>query len=59
MYNTEFPNRAELPSSRQLMRSTFLAALTAAVLLLTARDPLRRQTKAPAAEQVRANTAVR
>ncbi len=36
MYNTEFPNRAELPSSRQLMRSTFLAALTAAVLLLTA-----------------------
>lgn len=36
MYNTELPNRAELPSSRQLMRSTFLAALTAVVLLLTA-----------------------
>jgi len=33
MYNTELPNRAELPSSQQLMRSTFLAALTAVVLL--------------------------
>lgn len=36
MYNTELPNRAEMPSSQQLMRSTFLAALTAVVLLSTA-----------------------
>lgn len=36
MYNTELPNRAELPSSRQLIRSTLIAAVTAGVLLATA-----------------------
>ncbi|MCV0371787.1 transmembrane anchor protein [Filomicrobium sp.] len=35
MYNTDIPTRAELPTSRQLMRSTILAAVTAAALLLT------------------------
>lgn len=36
MYNTELPTRAELPSSKQLIKSTFIAALTAAVLSITA-----------------------
>lgn len=36
MYNTELPNRAELPSSRQLVRSTVIAVVTAGVLLTTA-----------------------
>lgn len=36
MYNTELPNRAELPSSRQLLRSTAWAALVAIALLVTA-----------------------
>lgn len=36
MYNTELPTRAELPSSKQLIRSTIIAALTAGVLLITA-----------------------
>jgi hypothetical protein len=35
MYNTERPTRAELPSSKQLIRSTFIAVLTAIVLLTT------------------------
>lgn len=35
MYNSDTPSRAELPSSRQLMRSTVLAAISAAVLLVT------------------------
>jgi len=35
MYNTDLPTRAELPSSKQLLRSTVLAALTAGVLLIT------------------------
>jgi len=35
MYNSDTPLRAELPSSRQLRRSTIVAALTAAVLLVT------------------------
>jgi len=35
MYNTDTPARAELPSSRQLLRSTFIAAASAAVLLIT------------------------
>lgn len=35
MYNTELPSRAELPSTQQLMRSIFLAASTALVLLST------------------------
>jgi hypothetical protein len=35
MYNTDLPNRAELPSSKQLLRSTVLAILIAAVLLVT------------------------
>ena len=36
MYNTELPNRAELPTSRQLIRSTVIAVVTAGVLLITA-----------------------
>lgn len=34
MYNSEPPLRAELPSSRQLVRSTLLAAIAALVLLI-------------------------
>lgn len=34
MYNSDTPLRAELPSSRQLVRSTILAALSALVLLV-------------------------
>ena len=36
MYNTELPTRAELPSTRQLIRSTLIAAAIAGVLLVTA-----------------------
>lgn len=39
MYNTETTLRAELPSSRKLMRSTILAALSAAVILVTVVQP--------------------
>lgn len=39
MYNTELPARAELPSSRQLIRSTFIAAVIAGALLTTAVMP--------------------
>jgi hypothetical protein len=35
MYNSPIPTAAELPSSRQLLRSTVIAAVTAAVLLVT------------------------
>ena len=35
MYNTDLPNRAELPTSGQLLRSTMIAAGAAAVLLVT------------------------
>lgn len=35
MYNTDFPTRAELPSRAKLRRSTFIAAASAAVLLVT------------------------
>lgn len=35
MYNTDMPTRAELPTSRQLVRSTVIAFITAAVLLVT------------------------
>lgn len=35
MYNTDVPSRAELPTSRQLLRSTALALASAAVLLVT------------------------
>jgi hypothetical protein len=35
MYNTELPNRVELPSSKQLLRSTIIAIIVAAVLLVT------------------------
>ncbi len=34
MYNSDTPSRAELPSSRQLLRSTILAAIAALVLLV-------------------------
>jgi hypothetical protein len=34
MYNSDSPTRAELPSSKQLLRSTILAALSAVVLLV-------------------------
>lgn len=33
MYNSETPSRAELPSSRQLLRSTLIAAISAVILL--------------------------
>jgi hypothetical protein len=35
MYNTDIPSRAELPSTRQLVRSTLIAAVSAVVLLYT------------------------
>lgn len=35
MYNSDLPTRAELPTSRQLLRSTFIAIATAALLLVT------------------------
>lgn len=35
MYNSSVPTTAELPSSRQLLRSTVIAAVVAAVLLVT------------------------
>jgi hypothetical protein len=35
MYNTDMPTRAELPTSAQLIRSTAIAFVTAAVLLVT------------------------
>ncbi|MBY7834191.1 transmembrane anchor protein [Vibrio fluvialis] len=35
MYNTDMPNRAELPTTKQLVRSTFIAIGTAIVLLIT------------------------
>ncbi len=35
MYNTDFPTRAELPSSQQLLRSTIIAIIIAVVLLVT------------------------
>lgn len=35
MYNTDLPTRAELPSTAKLLRSTVVAALAAAVLLVT------------------------
>lgn len=35
MYNTDLPNRADLPTSAQLKRSTILAAVAASVLLVT------------------------
>lgn len=34
MYNTDLPNRAELPTSRQLLRSTVIAIIVAVVLLV-------------------------
>ena len=39
MYHNETTLRAELPSSRKLMRSTILAALSAAVILVTVASP--------------------
>lgn len=35
MYNTDMPTRAELPTTRQLLRSTAIAIASAAVLLVT------------------------
>jgi hypothetical protein len=35
MYNSDNPLRVELPSSRQLLRSTIIAAISAAALLVT------------------------
>ncbi|MDQ8150624.1 MAG: transmembrane anchor protein, partial [Gemmatimonadota bacterium] len=35
MYNTNIPIDRELPSSKKLLKSTILAAATAAVLLVT------------------------
>jgi hypothetical protein len=36
MYNSDLPNQIELPSSKQLLRSTIIALIVAAVLLVTA-----------------------
>jgi hypothetical protein len=35
MYNSDLPTRAELPSSKQLLRSTIIALIVASLLLLT------------------------
>ncbi len=35
MYNSDIPSRAELPTSRQLLRSTIIAILAAAAILVT------------------------
>ena len=35
MYNSDLPTRAELPSSKQLLRSTIIALIVATVLLFT------------------------
>lgn len=35
MYNTDLPTRAELPSSKQLLRSTVIAVVAAAAILVT------------------------
>lgn len=35
MYNSDIPSRAELPSTRQLIRSTVIAAVSAVILLFT------------------------
>lgn len=35
MYNTDMPGRAELPTSRQLVRSTLIAIVAAAAILVT------------------------
>jgi hypothetical protein len=35
MYNTDLPNRADLPSSKKLLISTLLAIVIAAILLVT------------------------
>jgi len=35
MYNSDIPTRAELPSSAQLIKSTIIAIITAAILLVT------------------------
>ena len=35
MYNTDIPTRAELPTTKQLLRSTILAILAAAAILVT------------------------
>ena len=35
MYNTDLPTREELPSSKQLIRSTLIAAGVAIALLIT------------------------
>ena len=39
MYNSEIPSRAEQPSTRQLIRSTLIAAVSALVLLFTVVPP--------------------
>lgn len=35
MYNSDIPSRAELPTSRQLLRSTIIAIIAAAAILVT------------------------
>lgn len=35
MYNTDLPTRAELPTSKQLLRSTIIAIMAAAAILVT------------------------
>ena len=35
MYNSDIPTRAELPTTRQLLRSTVIAIISAAAILVT------------------------
>jgi hypothetical protein len=35
MYNSEIPTRAELPTTAQLIKSTIIAIITTAILLVT------------------------
>ena len=35
MYNSDMPTRAELPTSAQLIKSTIIAIITAAIILVT------------------------
>jgi hypothetical protein len=45
MYNSDLPTRAELPSSKQLLRSTIVAIVVAGILLITVVLPSEYQTR--------------
>jgi len=51
MYNTDIPSRAELPSTRQLIRSTIIAAVSAVVLLYTVVLPSEYGLESPTAHR--------